>query len=68
MTLSSYEAHWRRWPDFRRRVSDARLSLETQIELDAERVFEPDWEAAEALPEPGIEETIRVVMRRNRGR
>ncbi|MGA9580810.1 MAG: hypothetical protein WBR13_02440 [Allosphingosinicella sp.] len=24
MTVSSYEAHWRRWPDFRRRVREAR--------------------------------------------
>jgi hypothetical protein len=71
MTLSSYEAHWRRWPDFRRRVSEARafagLWLEARIELDSERPWEPDWEAVEALPQPSIADTIRVVRRRRQG-
>jgi hypothetical protein len=68
MTLSSYEAHWRRWPDFRRRVGEARafarLAVEAWIEAERERPFEPDWEAVEALPEPGIAETMTVVRRR----
>jgi hypothetical protein len=72
MTLSSYEAHWRRWPDFRRRVSEARafagLSLDARREAEGERPFEPDWEAIEALPQPGIAEMLRVMERHYRGR
>jgi hypothetical protein len=71
MTVSSYEAHWRRWPGFRRRVSEARdlasLRLEAELEAERERPWEPDWEAVEALPQPGIAETIRVVRRRRQG-
>lgn len=70
MTLSSYEAHWRRWPDFRRRVSEARafarIRLDAALEAERERTWEPDWEAIEALPMPGIAETIRLVQRHRR--
>ncbi|HEX8512973.1 MAG TPA: hypothetical protein VF688_07680, partial [Allosphingosinicella sp.] len=38
MTLSSFEAHWRRWPDFRRRVSEARAFAGAY--LDARREAE----------------------------
>jgi hypothetical protein len=72
LTLSSYEAHWRRWPDFRRRVAEARafarLRIEAALEAERERPFELDREAVEALPEPGIAETIAMVRRNRRGR
>jgi hypothetical protein len=71
MTLSSYERHWRRWPDFRRRVAEARafarLRIELEIEAERERPFEMDWEAVEAVPPPTIEEALRVVRRARRG-
>lgn len=70
MTLSSYDAHLRRWPDFRRRVAEARasagLQLEGLIEAESERRFEPDWEAIEALPVLGIGEAIRLAARNRR--
>ena len=71
MTLSSFEAHRRRWPDFRRRVAEARafarLRLEARMEAERERPLELDWEAVEALPMPGIAETIRAVRRARQG-
>jgi hypothetical protein len=55
MTLSSYEAHWRRWPDFRRRVSEARAFagpyLEAALEAERERGFDfGDPDELEAPP------------------
>jgi hypothetical protein len=71
MTLSSYEAHWRRWPDFRRRVSEARafasLRLEAWAEAERERPWRPDGEAIEAVPVPTIAEAIAVVRRARQG-
>ncbi|HEX8225307.1 MAG TPA: hypothetical protein VF605_15950 [Allosphingosinicella sp.] len=70
MTLSSYEAHWRRWPDFRRRVESARafarFRIEAMVETERERPWESDWAAIEALPQPGIAEALRVVERARR--
>ncbi|HEX8621708.1 MAG TPA: hypothetical protein VF718_07020 [Allosphingosinicella sp.] len=70
MTLSSYEAHWRRWPDFRRRVEAARafarLRIKAMVEAQREAPWEPDWDAIDALPRPGIAEAIRIVRRARR--
>jgi hypothetical protein len=64
MTISSLEAHLRRWPDFRRRVEKARAFAQIRIEgeLEAEHAramersprFEPE-------PVPTIDEMIRLV-------
>src|SRR5688500_11572223 len=66
MTLSSYEAHWRRWPDFRRRVGEARafarLRLQARREAEGERPF--DFEVPPELEaEPTIAERIRLARR-----
>jgi hypothetical protein len=66
MTVSSYEAHWRRWPDFRRRVAEARafasLWLEARSEAEGDRPFDfevtPELEAG-----PTIAERIRLARR-----
>ena len=66
MTLSSYEAHWRRWPDFRRRVAEARafanLWLQARGEAEGDRPFDlevpPELEAV-----PTIAERIRLARR-----
>lgn len=67
MTLSSYEKHWKRWPDFRKRVEAARafarLRIEPMAEAERRRPWQPDWDAIEALPKPSIAEMIRVVER-----
>lgn len=66
MTLSSYEAHWRRWPDFRRRVGEARAFarqwLASRSEAAKERPF--DFEVSPQL-EAGasIAERIRLARR-----
>lgn len=69
--LSSYEAHWRRWPDFRRRVEAARafarLRIEAMAEAERRRPWEPDWDAIEAIPPPTIAEAIRIARRRRQG-
>jgi hypothetical protein len=70
MTLSSYEAHWRRWPDFRRRVREARASaalwLDSRSEAGLEAAYDfgvsPELEAG-----PTIAERIRLA-RRHKGR
>jgi len=70
MTISSYEAHWRRWPDFRRRVREARafasLWLEAKCEAERARPFDygdPDELGASPL---SIAELIRMVRRHKR--
>ena len=72
MTLSSYEAHLRRWPHFRRRVEAARafgrLRIQAMAEAERERPWEPDWEAIDAVPVPTIAEALRIVQRARRGR
>ena len=70
MTLSSYEAHWRRWPDFRRRVNEARAFaghwLDSRCEAERARPVE-----LEDLPEldfePSIADRINLA-RRHKGR
>lgn len=49
MTLSSYEAHWRRWPDFRRRVSEARAFGSERIEAEIEARAEGPFDLPEGL-------------------
>jgi hypothetical protein len=70
MTVSSFEAHWRRWPDFRRRVSEARafacLYLEAASEAGREGPF--DFEVSpEQEAKPSIAERIHLA-RRHKGR
>jgi hypothetical protein len=71
MTLSSYEAHRRRWPGFRRRVSEARafagLWLTVAREAERERPF--DFGDPDELDTPplSIDELIRMVRRYKRG-
>ncbi len=71
MTVSSYEAHWRRWPDFRRRVREARAFAAAWIGAASAakraRPFHfgnPDETGA---PPPSIDEAIRMVRRHRRG-
>jgi len=69
MTSSSYEAHWRRWPDFRRRVREARafagLWLEAASEATQAGPF--DFGDPDALGMPlSIAELIRMVRRHRR--
>lgn len=71
MTISSYEAHWRRWPDFRRRVAEARAFagwyLEAALEAERERGVDlGDLGEVEAAPLP-IDALIRMVRRHWRG-
>jgi hypothetical protein len=70
MTLSSYEAHHRRWPDFRRRVREARAfaseRLEAALRAEAERPFEFDFDAADRLPPSSIAEALAMVRRHRR--
>lgn len=69
MTLSSYEAHKRRWPDFRRRVAEARafahLWLQSRSDLERDGPFDfevpPELEAV-----PTIAERIRLARRHRR--
>jgi hypothetical protein len=70
LTLSSYEAHWRRWPDFRRRVSEARAFAGAYLDAlcEAERGRSLDFEDwPEPGPEPSIARRIRLA-RRHKGR
>jgi len=71
MTVSSYERHWRRWPDFRRRVREARAfaSLWLGAALEAERGRPFDFGDPDALDTPplSIDELIRMVRRHKRG-
>lgn len=71
MTVSSYEAHWRRWPDFRRRVSEARVFAGLWVEAASEAArAEPfDFGDPDALETPpmSIAELIRMVRRHRRG-
>lgn len=72
MTLSSYEAHWRRWPDFRRRVAEARafarLRLEAQMVAERERPVDPDalFDRIDDLPDfpPGLTIADRINLAR----
>jgi hypothetical protein len=70
MTLSSYEAHHRRWRDFRRRVREARAfasaRLEAALEAEAGRPLEVDFDATDRLPPPSIAEALAVVRRHRR--
>lgn len=70
MTISSYEAHWRRWPDFRRRVSEARafagLYLDAASEAGREGPFDLQV-STEPEAGPSIAERIRLA-RRHKGR
>jgi hypothetical protein len=70
MTLSSYEAHSRRWPDFRRRVREARAfaseRLEAALEADSALPLDLDFEAVDDLPLPGIAEALAIVRRHRR--
>jgi hypothetical protein len=70
MTLSSYEAHWRRWPDFRRRVSEARAFagayLDARREAERARPYEFD-DRPELEWEPSIADRINLA-RRHKGR
>jgi hypothetical protein len=67
MTVSSLEAHLRRWPDFRRRVEAAlatgRVRLEAALKAEAERPFDPCDLPEPAGPLPTIDELIRVARR-----
>lgn len=69
MTLSSYEAHWRRWPDFRRRVKRARALARARIEaMERERLERPaelPW-PDEDLPDwpPGMTVADRINLAR----
>lgn len=70
MTLSSYEAHWRRWPDFRRRVSEARAFagayLDARCEAERGEPFDfGDWPELDS--EPSIADRIHLA-RRHKGR
>jgi hypothetical protein len=71
MTLSSYEAHHRRWPDFRRRVKEARAfgseRLEGARRAEAERPLDLDEARLEAIPPPTIAEAIALAWRHRRG-
>lgn len=70
MMLSSYEAHSRRWPDFRQRVREARAfasdRLEAAVEADAARPLEIDFDAVEELPPPSIAEALAMARRHRR--
>jgi hypothetical protein len=70
MTLSSCEAHMRRWPDFRRRVREARAFARLWLEARGEPALD-FTAAADALPPPTIAEALRTALRldseRNRG-
>lgn len=72
MTLSSYEAHHRRWPDFRRRVREARAfaseRLEAAVEADAERPLDLDLDldSVEEIAPPSIAEALAIVRRHRR--
>jgi hypothetical protein len=70
MTLSSYEAHWRRWPDFRRRVREARAFGRLWVEAasEAERARPIDFVDPDALGMPplSIAGLIRMVRRHRR--
>lgn len=73
MTVSSYEAHRRRWPDFRRRIEAARAFAGRRLAAAAEarRESPPDlrdaFEAADRIPDfpPGatIAERINLARR-----
>jgi hypothetical protein len=66
MTESSLEAHLRRWPDFRRRVGEARAFAGLLIEAEREAAWDAPIDAPELLePEPArtIDEIIRHVAR-----
>jgi hypothetical protein len=66
MTLSSCEAHMRRWPDFRRRVGEARAFASLWLDSRSEAPFQP--EVSEALEaEVTVAERIRLA-RRHKGR
>jgi hypothetical protein len=70
MTLSSFEAHRRRWPDFRRRVGEARAFAGAYLEArgEAQRARLPDFED---WPEPDCEPSIAArirLARRHKGR
>lgn len=70
MTLSSFEAHWRRWPDFRRRVAEARafasLWLRSRIEAGRTEAFE--FDVSQEL-EAGVSIAQRInLARRHKGR
>jgi hypothetical protein len=66
MTLSSLEAHLRRWPDFRRRVDETlasgRIRLAAALEAEQERPIEMP-EAVEPGPAWSMDELIRLVRR-----
>jgi hypothetical protein len=70
MTLSSFEAHRRRWPDFRRRVGEARAFagayLDARREAERARPFDFD-DLPEPDPEPSIADRIHIA-RRHKGR
>ena len=65
MTISSYEAHWRRWPDFRRRVSEARVFAGQWLSVRAERERPFDFGDLPEVEAPplSIAELIRMVRR-----
>lgn len=66
MTVASYEAHWRRWPGFRRRVAQARafasLRLADRIEAEPDGPLDvPD--RPERDKEVSIADRIRLARR-----
>lgn len=66
MTLSSYERHWRRWPDFRRRVAEARAFAHRwlQARVDSERGVPFDFDVSPELEAVAtIDERIRLARR-----
>lgn len=67
MTLSSYEAHWRRWPDFRRRVAEARrfagLWLDSRREAASGEAIEV---TAEMEAQVSIADRINLARRHKR--
>jgi hypothetical protein len=74
MTVSSLEAHLRRWPDFRRRVKAAlaigRVRLEARLEMEREAARERGYDFGdpeEVKIDMTVAEMIRMVRRRRRG-
>ncbi|HEY0414306.1 MAG TPA: hypothetical protein VGD66_14315 [Allosphingosinicella sp.] len=75
MTVSSYEAHRRRWPDFRRRVAEAlaigRVRIEARLEAEAEAGAErllDLFDRAERLEDDRTyEQVMRLVVRHRQG-
>jgi hypothetical protein len=70
MTLSSFEAHWRRWPDFRRRVEEARgfarIRIDAAVKADRKRPL-GDVDPEAIPPGMSINEMINQARRQRPG-